>query len=148
MLEDLTGLVGHVETSSNSLEATIATTLGRQSTGMNQLKHDLQSAHSQHTTELAAKFEAMVVLLEETVRLRNTVRTKTIQGLQIYLISKPSLMQSVCQENSRLGNLSRSDSTHRDGALRLRNGRIKKKTSKMHLQAKAQKFSFWVGAEP
>lgn len=64
VLEDLTDLVDRVDSSSNSLENTIAMTFSRQSDGMNRLSHELRFAHAQDTGKLFAKLEAMVGIRE------------------------------------------------------------------------------------
>lgn len=60
VLQELTNLADRAESSPRSLETTIAMTLDRQSTEMNQLKNDLQFTHSQYADEVVAKLKAMV----------------------------------------------------------------------------------------
>ena len=65
MLQELTDLASRVDKSPRSLETTIAMTLNRHSAEVNQLKHDLQFAHSQHTGEVVAQLKSMVSATEQ-----------------------------------------------------------------------------------
>lgn len=70
MLQELTNLANHIEGSPISLERAIAIKLEHYSAEMNQLKHDLQFAYSQRTSEMAAKLEAIVGVTEWMMVLR------------------------------------------------------------------------------
>ncbi len=60
VLQELTRIANHINSSSSSLETTISMTLDHYSTGMNQMKRDLHSAHTQPISKVFAKLEAIV----------------------------------------------------------------------------------------
>lgn len=75
-LTKLTNLADRANSSANSLERTIAITLGRHSAKMNQLNHDLQFAHSQYAGEVLLKLEA-IVSVSSLIRSTKLTETRT-----------------------------------------------------------------------
>ena len=59
-LQGLTNLANQRENSPRSLETTIRMALDRYSAGINELREDLRSNHSQQTSHVNAKMEALV----------------------------------------------------------------------------------------
>lgn len=64
VLQELGNLTNSVDSSSSGLETNIALALNRHSAEMNQLKHDLQFAHSQYAGKVVEKLEAVVGIIK------------------------------------------------------------------------------------
>ena len=69
VLQELTKLANHVNTSPRSLETAISMTLDHHNARMDQMKRDLHFAHSQDTGEVVAKLEAIVGIVKRNIAL-------------------------------------------------------------------------------